>query len=126
MGCVGYLRDLHRVLEGGSEGDADGGEAHEETGLCETWVQIGGHAGEGHRHRAQFDVLGRAVGWDGAGRHRQGEDAGGAQRAIGFQADRLIGDPDEDGGNTKAVLGHEVLGKGWDLVTRRLSNDGAH
>jgi len=39
---------------------------------------------------------------------------------------RLISDVDEDGGDAEAVLGHEELGKGWDLMTRRFSNNGAH
>jgi len=67
---VGYRRDLHRVPEGGTEGDADGGETHEEAGVREAWVQPGGLVGEGHRHRAQFDVLVLAVEWDDASRHR--------------------------------------------------------
>jgi hypothetical protein len=99
VGWVGYRRGLHRVLERGTEGDADGGETHEEAGACVARVQPGGHAREGQRHRAQLDVLVLAVGWDDAGRHRQREDAGRAQWAIGLEADRLISDVDEDGGN---------------------------
>jgi hypothetical protein len=114
------------MLEGGTEGNANGGETHEEAGLREAWVLSKGWAGEGQRHRAELYVLVLAVGWDGAGHHCYGEDAGGVQWAIGLEIERLVCYVDEDGGDTEAVLGHDVLGQGRDLVTRRLSNDGAH